>query len=74
MAFAKANGRASMNNPTPYDGLEPIFDGRFITLPFFKDVVCPGTFGLFNGGSAFGYNAVGRIITSTPDGVILNAF
>ena len=74
MAFAKANGRASMNNPTPCDVLEPIFDGRFITLPFFKDVVSPGTFVLFNGGSTFSYNAVGCIVTSTPDGVILNAF
>jgi len=62
-----------MNNPAPYESLEPIIDGRFVTLPFFKDVVYPGTFVLFSGGSTFSYNAVGCIITSTPDGVILYA-
>ena len=72
--FCQANGCVPMNNPAPYDGLEPIFDGRFIRLPFFKDVVFPGTFVLFDGGNTFGNNAVGYISTSTPDGVILNAF
>ena len=27
-----------------YHNVEPIFDGSYARLPFFKDNVCPGTF------------------------------
>ena len=75
-SFCQANGHASMTCPAPYYSLEPIFDGRFIKLPFFKAAFCPGTFVLFNGGEqTFSDVAVRLIITSTPIGdIIINLF
>ena len=52
-----------------YHNVEPIFNGSYVRLPFFKDNVCPRTFDSFFGDSGNDNSQlVGLIITTTPTG------
>ena len=68
------------NHDDLYNGVEPVFDGRFIRLSFSKDIVCPGTFVFFSQCDVVGAGvgqAVGRIIRAnhpTASEVHVNVF
>ena len=62
--------RANPKIDNAFNDIEPVFDGRSIRLPFYKNYVCPETFVSFLGDCGHDKTQllVGQIITFAPMG------